>query len=204
MKGIFRELKTYSLSDIARMGWSFIMTKLFYPGAMLVRRPICIRQKAGFHYGRGLSTGRNCRIEIFGSGRIEMGERCQIGDNVHLVSSSLVQIGSDCLFASKVFVSDTSHGSYGAGGSSPVSRPAERPLDSDPVVIGDRVWLGESVVVLPGVTIGDGCIVGSGAVVCKSLPGNCVAVGVPAHPVKVFDEHAGSWVSMAHSDRKAV
>ena len=85
-----------------------------------------------------------------------------------------------------------------------MSRPAERPLDSDPVVIGHRVWLGENVVVLPGVTIGDGCVVGSGAVVCKSLPENCVAVGVPARPVKVFDEHAGSWVSIAHADRKAV
>ena len=144
MNGILHELKTYSVADIARMGWSFVMTKLFYPGAMLVRRPICIRQKKDFHFGCGLSTGRNCRIEVFGSGCIEMGERCQIGDNVHLVSSSRLSIGDDCLFASKVFVSDTSHGSYGAGGSAPCTRPADRPLDAEPVTIGDRVWLGRT------------------------------------------------------------
>lgn len=194
MNGILHELKTYSVADIARMGWSFVMTKLFYPGAMLVRRPICIRQKKDFHFGCGLSTGRNCRIEVFGSGCIEMGERCQIGDNVHLVSSASLRIGDDCLFASKVFVSDTSHGSYGAGGSAPCTCPADRPLDAEPVAIGDRVWLGENVVVLPGVTIGDGCIVGSGAVVCKSLPANSVAVGIPARVVKQFDEESSSWV----------
>lgn len=194
MSSIFQELKTYSVADILRMGWSFLMTKLFYPGAMLVRRPICIRQKKDFHFGSGLSTGRNCRIEVFGAGRIEMGERCQIGDNVHLVASSRLIIGDDCLFASKVFVSDTSHGSYGSNGSAPCTRPVDRPLTSDPVTIGNRVWLGESVVVLPGVTIGDGCVVGSGAVVCKSLPANSVAVGAPARVVKRFDEESSSWI----------
>lgn len=194
MASVMQDLMTYSLSDVIRMGWSFVLTKLFYPGAMLVRRPICIRQKKDFRFGKGLSTGRNCRIEIFGSGLITMGERCQIGDNVHLVSSSSISIGNDCLFASKVFVSDTSHGSYGTHGSAPTSLPSERPLDSDSVVIGNRVWLGENVVVLPGVSIGDGCVVGSGAVVTKSLPPNCIAVGIPAKPMKRFDVDAASWI----------
>lgn len=196
MASILSDLSTYSLCDIARMGYSFIITRLAYPGAKLVRRPIVIRQKRDFHYGPGLSTGRNCRIEIFGEGKIEMGERCQIGDNVHLVSSASLCIGDDCLFASKVFVSDTSHGSYGQDGDSPDTAPAERPLVSDPVTIGDRVWLGENVTVLPGVSIGDGCIVGSGAVVCKSLPANCVAVGAPAQPVKLFDSQANAWIKI--------
>lgn len=197
MSYVLDNLKEYSASDVARMGWSFMLTKLFYPGAMLVRRPISIRQRGGFHYGNGLSTGRNCRIEIFGEGRIELGDRCQIGDNVHLVASSSVRIGDDCLFASKVFVSDTSHGSYGNGGSSPASRPVDRPLVANPVVIGDRVWLGENVVVLSGVSIGNGCIVGANAVVCDSLPENCVAVGAPARPIKRFDEDANAWVRVS-------
>lgn len=191
---IMHNLLKYSLSDIVRMGWAFVLTRICFPGAMLVRRPIVIRRKKSFHYGRSLSTGRNCRIEIFGDGRIELGERCQIGDNVHLVSSSHLTVGDDCLFASKVFISDTSHGFYGEGGSSPLTLPAARPLVGKPVTIGDRVWLGENVVVLPGVSIGDGCVVGSGAVVCKSLPANCIAVGVPARPVKQYDFEVGTWV----------
>ena len=74
MSYVLDNLKEYSASDIVRMGWSFVLTKLFYPGAMLVRRPLSIRQKKGLSFGKGLSTGRNCRIEIFGEGRIELGD----------------------------------------------------------------------------------------------------------------------------------
>lgn len=190
---MIEELFKYSLSDIFRMGYSFILTKMFYPGALLVRRPISIRQKKGFHYGKGLSTGKNCRIEVFGDGVIEMGDRCQIGDNTHLVSSESVKIGDDCLFASKIFVSDTSHGSYGKTPSSPLDLPNCRPLTSNPVEIGDRVWLGENVVVLGGVTIGEGSIIGAGSVVTKSIPANCIAVGSPARPIKRFNFDSKVW-----------
>lgn len=49
-----------------------------------------------------------------------------------------------------------------------------------PIVIGDNVWLGGGVVVLPGVTIGPDTVVGAGAVVTKDLPAGVVAVGNPA------------------------
>lgn len=191
MNSIFNDLKHYSLSDIFRMAWSFFLTLVCYPGAKLVRRPISIRGKSSFHYGKGLSTGRNCRIEVFERGLITMGDNCQIGDNVHLVSSGCVEIGNDCLFASKVFISDTSHGAYGPD--TPLSAPAERKLTADGVRIGDRVWLGENVCVLPGVSIGDGTIVGAGGIVTRSLPDNVIAVGVPAQPIKRYDFESQSW-----------
>ena len=49
-----------------------------------------------------------------------------------------------------------------------------------PIVIGDNVWLGGGVIVLPGVTIGENTVVGAGAVVTRDLPPNVVAVGNPA------------------------
>lgn len=192
---LISEVAKYSISDIFLMGYSFILTKIFYPGARLVRRPISVRQKKGFKYGKGFTSGRNCRIEIFGDGEIVMGENCRIGDNVHIAASERVSIGTECLFASKIFISDTSHGSYGQGGSSPSDLPNDRPLSSDPVSIGDNVWLGENVVVLSGVSIGDGCVIGSNAVVTKSIPANCIAVGSPARPIKRFDDELNAWVS---------
>ena len=53
-----------------------------------------------------------------------------------------------------------------------------------PVIIGDDVWLGARVIIMPGVTIGNGAIVGAGAVVTKDVPEYSVAVGVPAKIIK--------------------
>jgi maltose O-acetyltransferase len=53
-----------------------------------------------------------------------------------------------------------------------------------PIAIGDNVWLGGGVIVLPGVTIGENTVVGAGAVVTKDLPANVVAVGNPARVIR--------------------
>ncbi len=59
-----------------------------------------------------------------------------------------------------------------------------------PIVIGDNVWLGGGVIVLPGVTIGENTVVGSGAVVVRDLPANVIAVGNPARIVRRLDADA--------------
>ena len=56
-----------------------------------------------------------------------------------------------------------------------------------PITIEDNVWLGGSVVVCPGVTIGENSIIGAGAVVTRSTPANCIAVGNPARVIKDLD-----------------
>jgi virginiamycin A acetyltransferase len=48
------------------------------------------------------------------------------------------------------------------------------------VVVGNAVWLGDNVIILPGVTIGDGAVIGAGAVVTKDVPPFAMAVGTPA------------------------
>ena len=55
------------------------------------------------------------------------------------------------------------------------------------VRIGNDVWLGANVTVLPGVTIGDNVVVGAGAVVTKDIPDNSLAVGVPARVVRKIE-----------------
>jgi len=52
------------------------------------------------------------------------------------------------------------------------------------VIIGNDVWIGSNVIILSGVTIGDGVCIGTNAVVAKSLPPYCVAVGNPAKAVR--------------------
>ena len=56
----------------------------------------------------------------------------------------------------------------------------------EPITIGDNVWLGGGVIVLPGVTIGADTVVGAGSVVTKDLPPGVLAVGNPARVVRTL------------------
>ncbi len=53
-----------------------------------------------------------------------------------------------------------------------------------PITIGDSVWLGGNVTVLPGVTIGEGAVVGAGSVVTRDIPPRTVVAGNPAHIIR--------------------
>ena len=55
---------------------------------------------------------------------------------------------------------------------------------AEPIVVGDNVWLGGGVIVLPGVTVGQDTVVGAGAVVTRDLPPGVVAVGNPARVIR--------------------
>ena len=56
--------------------------------------------------------------------------------------------------------------------------------ETEPVVIGNDVWIGRRVIIMLGVNIGDGCILGAGAVVTKDVPAYSVVGGVPARIIK--------------------
>ncbi|MNT86371.1 putative acetyltransferase [compost metagenome] len=51
-------------------------------------------------------------------------------------------------------------------------------------MVGNNVWFGGNVTVLPGVTIGDNSIIGAGSVVTKDIPANVVAVGNPCKVIR--------------------
>ena len=57
-------------------------------------------------------------------------------------------------------------------------------LDEAPVTIGDNVWIGGSVTILPGVNIGNNVTIGAGSVVTKDIPDNVVAVGNPCRVIR--------------------
>lgn len=58
-----------------------------------------------------------------------------------------------------------------------------------PIVVGDNVYIGNNVIILPGVTIGSNVVIGAGAIVSRDIPDNSVAVGVPARVIKTADEY---------------
>lgn len=58
-----------------------------------------------------------------------------------------------------------------------------------PIKVGNDVYIGNNVIILPGITIGNNVIIGAGAVVSKDIPDNSLAVGVPARVIKTADEY---------------
>lgn len=175
-----------------------IRTYTVLPQARLIRFPIDIRGKRFMDISRGFTTGRGCRIESYPGNRektLFIGENFQMNDYCHITAVEKVVIGNNVLLASKIYISDSSHGSYSgdARDSSPNLRPDKRKLYTQPVTIEDNVWIGESVSVLPGTTIGKGSIIGANSVVTKNIPPNVIAVGAPAKPIKKYNFETQRW-----------
>jgi acetyltransferase-like isoleucine patch superfamily enzyme len=191
----------YGFLGTIKMVLYYINTKLFFQNSRLIRLPIDIRNKKNIDFGKQLTTGHGCRIEAYPLDKnsktktLVFGSNIQINDYVHITAMESVKIGNNVLMASKIYISDCSHGSYSGNDndSNPESVPQERPLFSKPVVIEDNVWLGEFVSVLPGVTIGKGSIIGANSVVSRDIPPNVIAVGSPAKPMKKFNFENNIW-----------
>ncbi|MFF7376464.1 sugar O-acetyltransferase [Streptomyces massasporeus] len=114
----------------------------------------------------------------FGS-NISIGARTFVNYNLTALDVARITIGEDCQIGPNVQLLTPTH---------PVEpEPRKDKLEAArPIVIGDNVWLGGGVIVCPGVTIGDNAVVGAGAVVTRDVPADVVAVGNPARPVRNF------------------
>lgn len=111
---------------------------------------------------------------------ITMGARCFANYGLTLLDVAPITIGDDVLFGPHVQLLTPTH---------PLEPEPRRDKweAAKPITIGNNVWLGGGVIVLPGVTIGENTVVGSGAVVTKDLPANVVAVGNPAKVIRTLD-----------------
>ena len=136
--------------------------------------------------GQYTSVGRNftcqCGKHIF------LGEKTVINMNCTMMDENYIHIGNRVLIAPNVQIYTATH---------PVEaterfvREWDKVSDelffrtrSLPVTIGNDVWIGGGVIILPGVTIEDNCVIGAGSVVNKSIPVNSLAVGNPCRVVR--------------------
>ncbi|MCX6113037.1 MAG: acetyltransferase [Proteobacteria bacterium] len=198
MKQISKFIRIYSGIDLIRVIYSFLTTRVFFSKSRLIRQPFYIRGKKYINLGNGLTTGVGCRLDAFPMNKtlcIEIGNNVEINDYVHIGAIKSVKIGNNVLIASKVFITDHNHGSYGNNNrhDTPDLPPKERELSFAPVLIEDNVWIGEFVSILPGVTIGKGSIIGTMSVVTKNIPPYSIAVGSPARVVKKFNFETKKW-----------
>lgn len=108
---------------------------------------------------------------------ISLGDNFFANYNVTMLDRNRITIGDNCLIGPNCVLTTVSH-AFDA------EKRRNHICTAEPITIGDDVWLGANVVVLPGVTIGDRAIIGAGAVVTEDIPADCIAVGVPARAVR--------------------
>lgn len=108
---------------------------------------------------------------------ISVGRRFFANFNFTVLDEAYVTIGDDCFIGPNVSIYTACHSI------DPVERNSRREW-ARPVSIGNNVWIGGSVTILPGVSIGDNVTIGAGSVVTKNIPSNCVAVGNPCRVIK--------------------
>lgn len=127
------------------------------------------------------------RFEITAPFYCDYGYNISIGENFYTNHNVVILDCAKVTFGNNVFVAPNC-GFYTAG----------HPIDSErrnagleyalPITVGDNVWIGAGVHVMPGVTIGSNVVIGGGSVVVKDIPANCVAVGNPCRPVREITE----------------
>ena len=109
--------------------------------------------------------------------RIRVGARTFINYGLVALDVAMISIGDDVQIGPNVQLLTPTH---------PVDADVRRAKweAAEPISIGDNVWLGGGVIVLPGITIGENAVVGAGSVVTRPLPSNVVAAGNPAGIVR--------------------
>lgn len=144
-----------------------------------------LRRYCGKHMLK--SCGKNVNIEknAYFSSKVSLGDYSGIGVNAKIYGQckigNYVMMGEDCTII-------TRNHRYNRNDIPMMFQGFE---EEKPVEIGDDVWLGDRVIVLPGVHIGEGSVIGAGSIVTHDIPAYSVAAGVPARVIgkREFDEN---------------
>ena len=199
MSKMINLIRGFGVIGLVRLALDLLVSKVLFPQARVVRRPFYIRNEGSLKIGNDFSSGPGLIIDIFGkNSMVVIGESVKAYHNLHIGAIDSVIIGDRVLIASGVYISDHGHGNYsGENQSSPITPPMTRELHAKPVNIGNDVWIGEKVSILPGVTIGDGVIIGAGSVVTKDIPSFTIAVASPAVAIKSYNFESKKWASLS-------
>lgn len=122
-----------------------------------------------YHFNQPFRCDYGCNIHI--------GENFFANFNLTILDEADVRIGDNCFIGPNVSIYTACHPLDAAARNTCVEW-------AEKVTIGDNVWIGGSVTILPGVTIGNNVVIGAGSVVTKSFPDNVLVAGNPARVIR--------------------
>ena len=159
----------------------FIFYKMTAQWLPISQRARIAKKVRGFWAKRiAAKFGKNVNIErgaVFGP-LLEIGDHSGIGINCEVYGP--VKIGENVMMGPEVVIYTSGH----RHDRTDVPMIEQGSDEVRPVTIGNDVWIGRRVMIMPGVAIGDGCVIGAGAVVTKDIPAYSIAGGVPARRLK--------------------
>lgn len=117
----------------------------------------------------------------------DYGYNIELGENFYSNHNLVILDCAQVTFGDNVFIGPNC-GFYTAGHPENVKQRNEGLEYAYPITVGNNVWFGGNVAVLPGVTIGDNSIIGAGSVVSKNIPSHVVAVGNPCKVIRQIKE----------------
>lgn len=126
------------------------------------------------HCGKKVNIEKNALF----SSKVSLGDYSGIGINAKIYGTCIigdyVMMGEDCTVITRNHRYDRTD----------IPMMEQGFQEEKPVHIGNDVWIGDRVILMPGVHIGDGCIIGAGSVVTRDIPAYCIAAGVPARVIR--------------------
>lgn len=135
--------------------------------------PVYIKNGHNISLGNGVGIFPHARLETYGEGRIEIGDRFRSGHNLFISSGKLVSIGEDCIFSASVFVG-TSKNQFVESNLDRSAGWFNRNTKEYDVFIGRGCFVGYGAVILPGARIEEGCVIGANVVINSHIPANTI------------------------------
>ncbi|MBR6281859.1 MAG: sugar O-acetyltransferase [Lachnospiraceae bacterium] len=150
-------------------------------------KPSQFKEKEAYMKEVFAECGDNCYIELpfhanWGGHNVHMGNGVYANFNLTLVDDGQIYIGDHVMFGPNVTVATPNHPIH-------VKMREHQLQYNKDVYIGENVWIGSGVLIMPGVHIGKNSVIGAGAVVTKDIPENVVAVGNPCRVLREISEH---------------
>jgi acetyltransferase-like isoleucine patch superfamily enzyme len=151
-----------------------------------------LKSKSFFYIGKGSSflifkstqikfNGRiNIKdyVEMGGKGELIVGNHLGVNSYSRIIAHESIKIGENVLLARYVSILDHDHDFLA------IMKGDFNKYVTDPIIIGNNVWIGDKVTITKGVRIGDNVIIGANSVVNKDIPSNSLAAGIPCKVIK--------------------